>query len=92
MLLKRMIMNQSRFSKWFRVAISPSVMKRSACYAVVVGALLILINHGPCVLNDMYTLECLLQSILSVIVPYMVVTISSVQVTIANEYNRGRLE
>ncbi len=82
-------MGQSKFAKWFLIAISPSVMKRSAYYAIVVGFLLILINHGPCILNDMYSLECFLQSLLTVIVPFIVVTLSSVQTTISNECKKG---
>jgi hypothetical protein len=80
-------MSQSRYIEWFGIAVSPSVIRRSVCYAMVVGSLLILINHGACILDEMYTPECFLQSILSVIVPYIVVTVSSVQATISNEGN-----
>jgi hypothetical protein len=80
-------MSQSRYVEWFGIAVSPRVMRRSACYAIVVGSLLILINHGACILDEMYTPECFLQSILSVIVPYIVVTVSSVQATISNQGN-----
>ena len=76
---------QSKFAKYFAIATSTSVMKRSTCYAIVVGSLLILINHGGCVLDNVYDHKCFMQSILSVIVPYMVVTFSSVQATISNE-------
>jgi len=85
-------MSRSRFEKWFREAVSLPVVKRSACYAIVVGTLLILINHGACILDEMYTIECLLQSVLSVIVPYVVVTFSSIQAANANECNRDRLD
>ena len=78
-------MRQFEFEKWSAIAFSPRVMKRSACYAIVVGFLLILINHGACVLNEVFTLECFLQSILSTVAPYIVVTISSVRATISNE-------
>lgn len=78
-------MSQSRYVEWFGIAVSPRVMRRSACYAIVVGSLLILINHGACILDEMYTPECFLQSILSVIVPYIVVTVSSVQATISSQ-------
>ena len=78
-------MRQFQLEKWSAIAFSPRVMKRSACYAIIVGSLLILINHGACVLNEVFTLECFLQSILSTVVPYIVVTISSIQVTLSNE-------
>jgi len=80
-------MRHYQLEKWSEIAFSPRVMKRSACYALVVGSLLILINHGACILNDDFTLECFLQSILSTVVPYIVVTISSVQTTLSNEKN-----
>ena len=80
-----MAVNQAHFKNWFVIALSPSIVKRAACYALVVGSLLILINHGACILDDMFSPECFLQSVLSAIVPYLVVTVSSVQATISNE-------
>lgn len=77
-------MSQVELARWSEIAFSPCILKRSVSYAIVVGFLLILINHGPCVLDDMFTRACFLQSVLSVIVPYLVVTASSVQATIAN--------
>jgi len=78
-------MNQFEFEKWSSIAFSPRVMKRSATYAVVVGSMLILINHGACFLDETFSSICFLQSLLSTVVPYIVVTISSVQTTISNE-------
>ncbi len=89
---KSIAMSQSKLAGWFAIAVSPSVVKRSVCYAIVVGFLLVLINHGGCILNDVYTHECFLQSILSVFVPYIVVTISSVQTTISNECKKVGLD
>jgi len=82
---KNTIKNQSNFGKWFAIAVSPEVIKRSACYAIVVGSILILINHGACILDGVYSHQCFLQSILSALVPYIVVTFSSVQTTISIE-------
>ncbi len=82
-------MSQAVIKKWFAIALSPAVVRRSAGYALVVGTLLILINHGACIMDEVYSVECFLQSILSAAVPYLVVTFSTVQATLASESGRA---
>lgn len=63
---------------WLRVAAEPAVVRRACGYAVVVGALLIAINHGPALLAGEFTRGRLISMALTVCVPYCVSTLSSV--------------
>ena len=63
---------------WVRVAAEPAVVWRACGYAVVVGALLIAINHGPALLAGEFTRGRLISMALTVCVPYCVSTLSSV--------------
>jgi len=64
--------------RWFRLACEPSVVRRALGYAVVVGAILIAINHGDAILAGHVDGFRLLKMGLTVIVPYLVSTASSV--------------
>jgi hypothetical protein len=61
-----------------RLAIQPSIVKRALKYAVVVGIILISINHGDAILHGEVTRGRLLQMGLTVLVPYVVSTLSGV--------------
>ena len=63
---------------WLALAIKPSVVKRSLKYAIVVGSILILINHSDAILNGTVTFSRVFRMLLTVIVPYTVSTLSSV--------------
>ena len=63
---------------WFQTARQPSVIKRAAKYAVVVGTILISINHGDALLRGEIGAARLLKMGLTVMVPYLVSTLSSV--------------
>jgi hypothetical protein len=65
-------------AEWIRLATSGSVVRRGLKYAVVVGAVLIAINHGPAILNGDIGPERVLRMALTVAVPYVVSTLSSV--------------
>ncbi len=64
--------------EWLRVAAEPAVVRRALKYAVVVGTILIAINHGSALLHDAISGDHLLQMGLTVLVPYCVSTSSSV--------------
>ncbi len=66
--------------EWIRLAFEASVVRRALGYAVVVGAILIAINHGAAILNGDLTADRLIQMGLTVLVPYLVSTFSSVGV------------
>ena len=55
-------------------------MRRASGYAVVVGAVLVAINHGAAILDADLSADRLIQIGLTVVVPYLVSTLSSVSV------------
>lgn len=63
---------------WLEFALERSVVRRSLAYAVVVGAVLILINHGEAILKGEIDTHRIVKMGLTVIVPYLVATLSSV--------------
>ena len=63
---------------WFRIARDPPVVRRALTYAVIVGAILVAINHGDAVLQGELSSGRLLKMGLTVTVPYLVSTFSSV--------------
>ena len=65
-------------TEWFRLASSASVVRRALCYAVVVGAVLIGINHGEAILEGNVDANRAIQMTLTALVPYLVSTLSSV--------------
>ena len=63
---------------WLQMAAHPGTVRRAIITAVVVGTVLICINHGPALLAGHVTLGRVLQMCLTVLVPYAVSTVSSV--------------
>jgi len=61
-----------------KLAMQASVVRRALKYALVVGAILIAINHGNAIVHHQVTGERILQMCLTVLVPYTVSTLSSV--------------
>jgi len=70
---------------WLTLCISKPVMKRASWSAVIVGAILISINHGNAILKGDVDFTRVLQMCLTVIVPYMVSTVSSVSTLLSAE-------
>ena len=64
--------------EWFQLALEPSVVKRALVFAGVVGVILIAINHGDALLRGEINSVRLLKMGLTVLVPYLVSTFSSV--------------
>lgn len=60
------------------LALDPIVMRRAFIMALVVGSLLIAINHGRCILSNNFGAACFMASALTFFVPYAVSTYSSV--------------
>jgi hypothetical protein len=63
---------------WLQIALSPPVVRRGLKYAVLVGGLLIAINHGDAILRQDVDSGRLAKMALTVLVPYLVSTSSSV--------------
>lgn len=64
--------------EWIRLARQPKVVKRAIKYALVVGAVLVTINHGEAILRGDVPVSRLLRIALTVVVPYVVSTASAV--------------
>ncbi|MBM4383326.1 MAG: nitrate/nitrite transporter NrtS [Deltaproteobacteria bacterium] len=63
---------------WLALATSPGVVRRALLMAVVVGALLITINHGDALVRGEVDATRLFKMALTLLVPYCVSTYSSV--------------
>jgi hypothetical protein len=63
---------------WLTLCFTKPVMKRASWSALIVGTILIPINHGNAILKGEVDLTRVLQMCLTVIVPYIVSTVSSV--------------
>ncbi|MCB1041600.1 MAG: nitrate/nitrite transporter NrtS [Acidobacteria bacterium] len=71
-------------SDWIETALSKSVVRRAIAYAVVVGTILIAINHGDAILQGDLNPTRYLKMGLTVMVPYLVSTFSSVGAILQN--------
>ncbi len=60
------------------IARRPEVVRTALRYALIVGPILIFINHGDAILNGTMTTTAWLQSGITLLVPYTVSTLSSV--------------
>ena len=65
-------------SSWFSIATRPRVWRRALLYGLVVGTILIAINHGDALLRGDVDDVRLAKMILTPFVPYIVSTLSSV--------------
>ncbi|MFQ5669351.1 MAG: nitrate/nitrite transporter NrtS [Acidobacteriota bacterium] len=65
-------------NRWLRLSMERSVRRQALAYAVVVGAILIAINHGDALLRGQMNGVRLLKMALTVVVPYLVSTLSSI--------------
>ena len=63
---------------WLRLATHPATVRRALMTALIVGTLLIAINHGQAIVTGTLTRVRWLQMCLTVLVPYVVSTTSSV--------------
>jgi hypothetical protein len=70
---------------WLNLCFSVPVVRRAAWSALIVGTILILINHGDAILHRQVDGVQALQMCLTVIVPYVVSTVSSVSTLLSVE-------
>lgn len=68
----------STITSWLRLAAHPATVRRALLTAAIVGTLLIAINHGPAIINGDVTGGRIAQILLTICVPYLVSTVSSV--------------
>ena len=78
---------------WMGLATSSSVVRRATVVAIVVGTILVAINHGDAIVRGDVGLGRLLRIALTVMVPYCVSTYSSVSAlrASAREYRRDHV-
>jgi hypothetical protein len=70
---------------WLTLCFSKPVIKRASWTALIVGVILILINHGSAIVKGEVDLSRVLQMCLTVMVPYIVSTTSSVSTLLDTE-------
>jgi len=63
---------------WLSLATHPATVRRALVTAVIVGAVLVAINHGDAILSGTMTTDRTFKAALTVLVPYVVSTVSSV--------------
>lgn len=63
---------------WLRLAVSPGVVRRALMYGILVGPVLIAINHGDAIVHADVDGVRLCKMALTMLVPYLVSTLSSV--------------
>ena len=71
--------------KYLTLATSPGIVSRAIKYSIVVGTILIFINHGDSLLKGNIDKLKVIKFILTYSVPYIVSTLSSVQATIFSD-------
>lgn len=74
--------------RWFHVARTPSIIRRAMKVSVVVGTLLVFINHLPALWQGDCSRFRLFQIGLTYVVPYCVATWSSVAALLEKEKPR----
>ncbi len=78
-------------NEWVQVASSKSVVKRALAYAMVVGAVLIAINHGDALIRGELNATRVIKMGLTITVPYLVSTFSSVGATLQHQRSSQNL-
>lgn len=76
--------------EWLQIALEPETVLRGLKFALVVGAILIGINHGDALMAGELDARRLLKMGLTVTVPYLVSTFSSVGATLQARRRRDR--
>ncbi len=76
-------------AEWLAGCFSKPVIRKALLSALIVGSILVAINHGDTIVSGQVDGTRILRIILTMIVPYVVSTVSSVSTMI--EINRGRL-
>jgi hypothetical protein len=73
----------STLKDWYTCAMSPATVRRALASALLVGPVLVAINHGDAILDGDVTAGRVLKMTLTLVVPYAVSTFSSVQSALA---------
>ena len=71
--------------KYLALATEPGIVKRGLKYSVIVGSVLVLINHGDALFAGTLTRTQIFKILLTYTVPYVVSSLSSIQALLARE-------
>ena len=77
--IERVSLKAATMASWLSLATAPRTVRRGLRYAAIVGTLLISINYGDMILRGTLPPGALLRMALTVMVPYVVSTLSSVE-------------
>ncbi len=75
--------------EWLHLALSAPVRRRALRYVLIVGAILITINHGDALLHGDVSTGRLIRIGLTLLVPYLVSTFSSVAAMLEAQRPKG---
>jgi|GEM_PF-292553 len=70
---------------WFKIALQKNILMRALKVALVVGSILMLINHGDVILSNGLSIKESIKITLTYLVPYCVSTYSSTEAVCAAE-------
>lgn len=70
---------------WLKIALQKNILMRAIKVALVVGSILMLINHGDVMLSDGLSIKEYIKIILTYLVPYCVSTYSSTEAVCSAE-------
>ena len=77
----------NKILRWFSLAIEIKTLKRSIKVAVIVGTILMLINHGDILLYGDIEVHHLLKIVLTYLVPYLVPYLVSTYSSVESKLN-----
>ena len=83
------MLSKSRVGEWLQLATRRSVVRRAAAVSVVVGTILVAINHGDALWQGDVSPGRVLRIALTVLVPYCVSTYSSVGATREQDHGKN---
>jgi len=78
--------------EWLQLCLSNSVIKRALLSTLLVGAILITINHGDALLRGQVDQDRVLKILLTICVPYLVSTFSSVSTILQMRKQQSNLK
>lgn len=79
----------NRYQEFIQTAATPAILHRSVKVAVIVGTILMLINHGDAIFAGNIDIVRVSKIMLTYLVPFCVSTQASVSATLATKKSQG---
>jgi hypothetical protein len=73
-----LMIERMNLRRWLILAAHPATVRRAGLTSLLVGTVLVTINHGPAIIAAQLTSERIFQMLLTYLVPYLVSTTSSI--------------